>query len=290
MIALFLIGLVVLGAIAAGYIAAPSITSLTNDIRDIYNYIRCGASTCVITVPTTHNATYDQQIAFIYGPDYSSLSTNVVMVEQSDADGFGPSYLLNGLSTAGYWYQVGVSYNWPLASGTGYSPGVHFAWEVFTPSGSTTTPLLTNFSGAVNANDNITLSLTFSGGNVVMSARDVNTGAFASHSYSAFGASLFNGRNSVNNPKFFTGLMTEWYHGDPKYTTMSKVAYTGQSVSNGLVCIDEFVASNHQLVYGQCSLNMTLTSTPQTYSYVPPGFSSGLNTSETVNEFDTGPS
>lgn len=278
----------VLGAIAAGYLAAPSFTSLTNDIRDLYNFVRCGSSTCVVTVPTTHAASYDQQIAFIYGQDYSSLSTTVVMVEQNDTDGFGPSYLLNGYSNAGWWYQVGVSYNWPTSTGTSYAPGVHFAWEVFAPNGTTTSPLLTSFSGVVNPNDSITLSISFSGSNVVMAARDVNTGAFASHSYNAFGANIFNGGRSSS--KFFTGLMTEWYHGDPKYTTMSKVAYTGQSVSSAWVCIDEFVASNHQLIYGQCSLQMTLTSTPQTYSYVPPGYSSGLNTSATISEFDSGPS
>ena len=118
-----------------------------------------------------------------------------------------------------------------------------------------------------------------------MSAHDNNTGASASHSYSAFGGNLFYGRNSVSNPRFFTGLMTEWYHGDPNYVTMSKVAYTGQRVSSATVCIDAFVVATHQLIYGQCSLgSFTLTSSPQTYSF------HGLNTSMTLTEFDTGPS
>jgi len=284
LIALVLIGLLALAAIGGGYLAAPSLNSLANDARSIYNYIRCGASTCGVTVPTVHAASYDQQIAFIYGPDYSYLSTNVVMVLQNDTDGYGPSYLLNGLSSAGWWYQVGVSYNWPLASGQSYSAGVHFAWEVFSPSGNTTAPLLVSFSPA-NAGDNIHLSLSFSGGNVVMAAFDNNTGTRASHSYSAFGASMFYGRNTRNDPRFFTGLMTEWYHGDPNYVTMAKVAYTGQSVTSAWVCVDEFVASNHQLIYGQCSsFAFTLSSVPQTYSY------HGLTTSMTTNEFDTGPS
>ncbi len=274
--------------------AAPSLNSLSDEVRSIYNYVRCGSSSCGVTVPTVHKADYDQQIAFIYGPDYPYLSTNVVLVYQNDTDGFGPSYLLNGLSSAGYWYQVGVSYNWPLASGQSYSPGVNFAWEVFSPNGSTTAPLLQRFSPANNG-DNIHLSLSFSGGNVVMVAFDNNTGTRASHSYSAFGAGIFNGRNSVNNSKFFTGLMTEWYHGDPNYTTMSKVAYTGQIVSSAEVCIDEFVVSNRNLVYGGCSCSfgnacMTLTSTPQTYSNGPSSNRLGVKTSSTVGEFDTGPS
>ena len=98
-----------LAAIAGGYLASPSINSLANEVRSIYNYIRCGAYSCGVTVPTTRTASYDQQIAFMYGPDYSYLGTNVVLVEQNDTDGFGPSYLLNGLSNTGWWYQVGVS-------------------------------------------------------------------------------------------------------------------------------------------------------------------------------------
>jgi len=285
-IALLLIGILALAAIGGGYLAAPSLNSLADEVRSIYNYIRCGSSSCGITVPTVHAASYDQQIAFIYGPDYSSLSTDVMMVEQNDTDGFGPSYLLNGLSNApggGWWYQVGVSYNWPLASGQSYSAGVHFAWEVFSPNGTTTAPLLVNFS-PVNPGDTIHLSLSFSGGSVVMAARDTNTGASASHNYNAFGASMFLGRNSVNNSKFFTGLMTEWYHGDPNYVTMAKVVYTGPSVSSGLVCIDEFVASSHQLIYGQCSSTFFLSSTPQTYTY------HGLTATMTTSELDTGPS
>ncbi len=279
-----LIGILALAAIGGGYLAAPSLNSFADSVRSIYNYVRCGASSCGVTVPTVHHADYDQQIAFIYGPDYSYLSTNVVMVEQNDTDGFGPSYLLNGLSSAGWWYQVGVSYNWPLATGQSYSAGVHFAWEVFSPTGNTTAPLLQNFSPA-NSRDNIHLSLSFSGGNVVMAAYDNNTGASASHNYSAFGANMFYGRNTVNNSKFFTGLMTEWYHGDAYYTTQSKVAYTGQNVSSATVCIDAFVANTHQLIYGKCSFgSFTLSSTPQTYSY------QGLNTSFTTTEFDSGPS
>jgi hypothetical protein len=286
---LVLIGLIALAAIGGGYLAAPSLNSLANDARSIYNYIRCGQSTCGVTVPTVHAASYDQQIAFIYGPDYSYLSTNVLMVLQNDTDGFGPSYLLNGLSSAGWWYQVGVSYNWPLASGQSYSAGIHFAWEVFSPNGTTSAPLLQSFSPA-NAGDNIHLSLSFSGGNVVMAAYDNNTRTSASHSYSAFGASMFYGRNTVNNSKFFTGLMTEWYHGDPNYTTMSKVTYSGQNVSTATVCIDAFRASDHLLIYGQCALGMfTLTNVPQTYSYRVSS-THVLNTSMTTTEFDTGPS
>jgi hypothetical protein len=37
----------------------------------------------------------------------------VTAVAQTDASsGYGPAYLLNGLTDKGYWYQVGLAWNW----------------------------------------------------------------------------------------------------------------------------------------------------------------------------------
>jgi hypothetical protein len=60
---------------------------------------------------------YDQQVFMIFGQSFNSLSVNVTAVEQSDGNGYGPSYLLNGVTNDGYWYQVGLSWNWPVWEG-----------------------------------------------------------------------------------------------------------------------------------------------------------------------------
>src|SRR3989442_14115933 len=82
-------------------------------------------------------------------------------VAQPDAAGYAPAYLLNGLSDTGYWYQVGLAYNWPLASGSGYDSGFHFIWEVFAPNGTTNNPVLSRIPDNVNQGDTIQLSLSF---------------------------------------------------------------------------------------------------------------------------------
>jgi len=84
-------------------------------------------------------ANYDEQIGMTFTQSFSSMAWNVTAVAQSDTNGYGPAYLLNGLSTAGYWYQVGISYDWPYAAG-GYNPGFHLSYNVFDSTGHVVLP------------------------------------------------------------------------------------------------------------------------------------------------------
>ena len=77
-------------------------------------------------------AEYDLQQGLSLTQDFSSLAYNVSAIWPNGPDGYGPSYLLNGLTDAGYWFQVGVSYNWPYSIG-GYTQGFGFNYEVFAP-------------------------------------------------------------------------------------------------------------------------------------------------------------
>ena len=60
---------------------------------------------------------YDVQIGETFGVNLTGLAVNVKAVAQADPSGYGPCYLLNGLTSSGWWYQVGLSYNWPDSSG-----------------------------------------------------------------------------------------------------------------------------------------------------------------------------
>src|SRR5579871_5064841 len=121
---------------------------------------------------------YDEQLGLTFTETFSSLAYNVTAVKQADSLGYGPAYLLNGLSNKGYWYQVGVSWDWPFLDG-GYSPGFGFNYEAFSYNGSSIFPAnsggLDNFTGPVAEGDLIQLSLTFSGTNVTMKAFDWNS-------------------------------------------------------------------------------------------------------------------
>jgi hypothetical protein len=60
---------------------------------------------------------YDEQIGATFTQDVAALTYNVTAVAQTDSDGYGPAYILNGLTSAGYWYQVGLSWHWPNTNG-----------------------------------------------------------------------------------------------------------------------------------------------------------------------------
>ncbi len=289
--AIGLIFLLILGGLFVAGELTPVAGRLYGDTQKVVTGLMClypplcpGGSSYTTT---PGKASYDQQVSLIFGQDFSSLSYSVTAVPQSDSYGFGPAYLLNGHSDSGYWYQIGLAFNWPLASGSSYDNGFHFIWEVFDPNGTTNNPSLGNVPDNVNTNDTVTLSLSFSGGNVIMSAVDQNTGASMSQSYTAGGGSRFVGSSSFGGSTTPTSLMTEWYHPDPNWTTMKQVVYSDNSapLSSGWACISEYVPPNpNSGVYQGCSGQMSLGNSPQAYSY------RGLNTYSSQSTFQTGPS
>ncbi len=107
-------------------------------------------------------APYDEQVGVTFTQDFSKLAFNVTAVAFSDPDGVGPGYLVNGLTDYGYWYQVGLSYNWPYTLG-GFNPGFRMNFEVFDNTGVSFDPSsggggLKPFNGPVNPGDTATQS------------------------------------------------------------------------------------------------------------------------------------
>jgi hypothetical protein len=189
---------------------------------------------------------------------FTSIEYNVTAVEQTDPTlGDGPAYLLNGLSNSGYWYQVGVSWNW--SPGTTPGSGFDMNYEVFDSAGNSVLPSngqggVLAFSGPVNDGDTILLDLYFSNPakSVVMLAEDTDTGAVASENYSSVDSTFFVGLQSVANANgFFTGLMTEWYHGVPYFADEAEVVYSNphSALSSAWMWMDEFNANSFQPVF-----------------------------------------
>lgn len=190
---------------------------------------------------------YDEQLGLSFTQSFTAMLYNVTAVAQSDPQsGTGPAYLLNGLTDKGYWYQVGLSWDWPGAQ-------IDFAmnYEVFSPNGSSVDPVgggggIFYFDGPVNPGDTVALDLYLSSGQAVMLAKDYNTGAYALQSFSAEGASTFVGEGSSSNHNgFFTGLMTEWYHGAAYYGDEQQVTYSsGFALTSAWMWMDEFSCTN----------------------------------------------
>src|SRR5256712_6883467 len=233
--AIGLIALLVAGSLLATGVLVPAVTRLYDDARNVLRNLTClTPSLCTnSTFPTTPGkATYDQQVSLIFTQDFSALNYNVTAVPQTDSSGYGPAYLLNGLSGAGYWYPVGVAYNWPLASGNSYDSGFHLIWEVFTPNGTTRNPVLSRIPDNVNPGDTVGLSLSFSGitDMVTMYAVDYNTGANSSHSDKAGGGTLFRGSSRASCARTPTSLNAEWYHPSPTEISMKQNKYSKPNI------------------------------------------------------------
>jgi len=208
-----------------------------------------GYSLAAILAPTP---VFDEQLGTTFTQSFTAMAFNVTAVEQSEAtSGQGPAYLLNGLADTGFWYQVGFSWNW----NPGANPGTGFDmnYEVFNPQQTSIFPSdgsggLQNFSGSVNQGDSILLNLYLSSGQVMMVAHDWNTGASASESFSAEGATSFQGdsRSNADSNGYFTGLMTEWYHSQPFLSNEKGVVYkeSGFAITSAWLWMDEYNASN----------------------------------------------
>jgi hypothetical protein len=249
-----------------------------------------------LALATPPPPTYDEQLGVSFTQDFTSLTYNVTAIAQTDSEGYGPAYLLNGLTPAGFWYQVGISYHWPDSNG-GYDQTFGFSYEVYDANGKTTYPSgggagLGNFSGVVHSGDSVLLSLTFVGSTVVMLARDWSTGASASASYSSEGSSIFVGDASspTDVHGFFSGLMTEWYHVAAYYGNEEQVTYTNDAaaLTSAWMWIDEFQGQSTAppLFDSQTQSAVTIASVGQIYPFSADGASLYIS----AHEFATGAS
>lgn len=181
-------------------------------------------------------ATIDEQQSMALTANSPNLTYTITAVAQNDSDGYGPAYVVSGLTAAGYWYQVGIAYNW-VASSTGvisqgyngYIAGFEFLSQVWNPGGQllpTPPPVRMNIANG----DTVQLSLVTNLSTVLMQAWDEQTGASESQSYSSFGSDFFLGVSNVGQPhEGFSGPMTEWYHAALFNGTEQPVSYVSSA-------------------------------------------------------------
>ncbi|HZW56749.1 MAG TPA: hypothetical protein VFF30_10720 [Nitrososphaerales archaeon] len=180
-----------------------------------------------------------QQFHLNFNQEFGAvLQFNVSAVEQNESLGNGPEYLLQGLTDANYWYEVGLSWN-TLVTATFHRSGFGFIYQVWNatsnrslfPDNATSSEGL-NFSRSVKDGDIVLLSLKIlpgenvSAGNnaiVKMSGYDWNTSASANASFKAFNSSIFVSKPYSNTA---SGLTTEWYVTNPNFCSDKKVVYS----------------------------------------------------------------
>ncbi|MGA2664693.1 MAG: hypothetical protein ABSF83_07100 [Nitrososphaerales archaeon] len=268
-------------------------TTAPSSVVRVASALKLGAPAPAAGVNVSLN--YDEQMGLTYTQDRTALSFNVTAVEQTfnDSYGAGPGYLVCGLSSAGYWYEVGLGWNWPYDNG-GYSPGFSLMYEVFDAGGNSIYPSdgglgLANFTSSVNANDNVNIALSISSGNVVMAGYDYTTKSSASQSYSAEGASDFLGLSGqlANSNGYFTGLLTEQYHANPYYGPSNEVVYSESSFAfaSAWMWVDEYNGVTGQTqFFDQSSSPVSFSSPSQLHEYS----ANGATEYADANEFITG--
>ena len=226
---------------------------------------------------TSSFVNFDNQMGVTFGQNSSSLVYNVTAVAQTDTDGYGPAYLLNGLvlATGGYfWYQLGLGYNWPgIECETGGQYGNSVICNMFAYTGFSITydiwspnPLY-DFNGIVsfdsNPNDTVSLSMSILNGNVNLDARDPHTNATWSSSslpcpaiytrsdcLSSHGTPVFLGLSQASNVYgYFTGLMTEWYHARSATVNPNSLYASGVSHPASVMWADDFNIANGAIVF-----------------------------------------
>jgi hypothetical protein len=189
---------------------------------------------------------YDEQLLLGFEQNFtSSISYNVTLRAQNDSFGYGPVYLLNGLTDPGFWYQVGIAWNLAEASGAFYAQGFRFVYEVWNTN--TGLSIFPQAGGTLPSRflasdgDIVQLSLDITrAGQISMSAFDWNTSAKATASYDGFGATEFLA-NKDRVTGFPTSLLTEWYHVVPYFCSEKAVVYSSSiGLKTAWMRIDEW--------------------------------------------------
>ncbi len=225
---------------------------------------------------------YVQQdgVTFSAAHSYGNITYNVTALPQTDINGYGPAYLLNGLSSTGFWYEVGISLNF---NGPGSQNAFRMDYAVWSSNGTIIFPSGTILGNAslscnINAGDIVGLSLAFVSNDVVMSVKDWNTSCYYSLAYSSEGSKQFLGNtySGVNGNGFFTGLMTEWRGSSSQFAAQEKEVYTSSWLNatppTGLLWINEYYITQKSSVvydsypYSSNSSSITYQETNESYN------------------------
>jgi hypothetical protein len=196
---------------------------------------------------------YDEQ-AVLFDPEGGvSVASSIQVSTDVDGDGYGAAFLVNALSSAGYWYQVGVAYDWGWQSG--YLPGFAFIYSIYAPGAASSSPTSICLERvSVQSTDSVELSIQLLNGTIRVSMAQPGPGVLSTAVFGTYGASSFEGTSRANSYGFFTGWMTEWRHAQPYYGPSATANYSlDPTQSTAYFAVGETDESNGVLVFGQSS-------------------------------------
>lgn len=221
------------------------------------------SQTHVRVIPEQKPLPYDEQAGVTFADNFTELTAFVVATPLTDSDGFGPAFLLNGLTDNGWWYQVGVAYNWPNGNLSSPIQGFSLVYGAYSPFGESTLPStsasneLMAILPLVKSGDVIRLTISLNGSLVYLSARDLTSGGYSQLFYNSSGASKFIGLQEVSNKNgYFTGVMTEWYRGNYGFSDLAEGQadyWLGEPISRATLWAEEYAVQNSSIIYSSAS-------------------------------------
>ncbi|HVA82680.1 MAG TPA: hypothetical protein VNF06_00780 [Candidatus Aquilonibacter sp.] len=191
---------------------------------------------------------YYEQTGATLAKDTSAVAYNVTAIAQTDSNGYGPGYFIQGLTNKGYLYQEGITYNW---FGLG---GFNFVYNVFGPNGARLAGA-SKYIGTINSGDKVLLFTYFGDGKVYMFLDDYYTNTQYLANFSSEGATRFVGNpSSISNTNhLFTGLMTAWPHITPispfQTVTYTPVVNTNSSARLWAYTLKDTLQGSYQYLY-----------------------------------------
>lgn len=236
------------------------------------------AGTTGLSIVQAPHTVWDEQALLSIDVNETVLSTTVIPVFEQDSNGYGPVYLLNGVTDSGYWYQLGIAFDFGLTGG-GYASGAEVITNIYSPGNSVTPLYALIVSVNVASGDSVTLSMSLTGGCASLSLEDPSSHLSLWENYSLEDSNHFvPGLTEVNGTGYFSGLMTEWWHANRYYGPTGHGVYTLPQRSGSFVGlgISEFIPNSGQPALFNASTRGNLL-LPQTWSL------SLQNVTESVN-------
>ena len=187
-----------------------------------------------LTIVAAPQTMWDEQASLTMDVNETVLATTVTPTFTQDSEGYGPVYLLNGATDSGYWFQLGIAYDW--GASIGYASGAEVITSVFSP-GNSITPVYELLASAnVASGDSVTLAMSLKGGCASLSVADASSHLNLWENYSLEDSSRFvPGLTTPNGNGYFSGLMTEWWHVHPYYGPTGNGMYTLPNRSGNFV-------------------------------------------------------
>src|SRR5437588_1652710 len=221
---------------------------------------------------------YSEALILAINSTLAHIEFNVTALAQCSDNAIGPGYILAGRSDQGYWYEVGLAWNWPVSLDLngGVANGFHSVYSAYSPSGTSQNinghSNILNLLNGVNDGDLVQLGLSISNNDVLMSVHDWNSSITDRLSTSAYSAAQFVAlpQAGFDSNGYYTGVATVEFHGSPFYGDEQRVVYKYPNIpqSSAWMRIEEHTNPGSGNVFNQKTLtNYNSSSQLQSLTY-----------------------